>query len=69
MKKILTVMLLLITFIIIYFLQINFFSSFTIAGVMPNLFVIFVLFIGLYSGAKYGTAFGILIRIVYRFIR
>lgn len=61
MKKILTVIILLITFIIIYLLQVNFFSGFTIAGVMPNLFIIFVLFIGLYSGARYGTAFGILI--------
>ncbi len=52
MKKTLTITILCIIFIIIYLLQINFFSWFTIAGVKPNLFVILVLFIGLYSGRK-----------------
>lgn len=60
MKKVITIALLFITFIIIYFLQLNFFSWFTIAGIKPNLFIIFVLFIGLYAGIKMGTAFGII---------
>lgn len=58
MKKILTIVGLCLTFIIIYFLELNFFSWFTIAGIKPNLFVILVLFIGLYSGRKMGTVFG-----------
>ena len=60
MKKALTIILLVIAFIIIYFLQLNFFTWFTIAGVKPNLFVILVLFIGLYSGSKMGTVFGLI---------
>lgn len=61
MRKTITILILSITFIIIYFLQLNLFSSFTIAGVKPNLFVIYVLFIGLYAGRKVGTAFGVII--------
>ena len=59
MKKTITIFALSITFMIIYFLHINFFNYFTIAGVKPNLFVILVLFIGLYAGKRMGTAFGI----------
>ena len=61
MKKSVTILILCITFLIIYFLQLNFFSSFTIAGVKPNLFIIFMLFIGLYAGKKVGAIFGIFI--------
>ncbi len=65
MKKLIINIILIITFIIIYFLQANLFTWFKIAGVMPNLFVIFVLFIGLYTnkymGVTYGIIFGILI--------
>ena len=59
MKKALTIFSLCIAFIIIYFLQLNFFNWFTIAKVKPNLFVIFVLFIGLYAGKRMGTGFGL----------
>lgn len=52
--------LILIAFII-YFLQENFFDWFTIAGVMPNIFVIYVLFIGLFSGRNKGIVYGIMI--------
>lgn len=58
MKKALTIIILCIVFILIYLLQINLFSWFTIAGVKPNLFIMFVLFIGLYSGRRYGTILG-----------
>lgn len=60
MKKALNILILIITFFIIYFLQVNFFSWFTIAGVKPNLFIIFVLFISLFAGMKVGVPFGIL---------
>lgn len=61
MKRfIINLSLILIAFII-YFLQENFFDSFTIAGVMPNLFVIYILFIGLFSGRNKGTVYGIVI--------
>lgn len=65
MKKIIINILIILSFLIIYFLHANLFTWFKIAGVMPNLFVIFVLFIGLYAGKfmglVYGVAFGILI--------
>ena len=58
MKKILTIILLCIVFVIIYLLQINLFSWFTIAGIKPNIFVILVLWIGLFTGRKYGAIMG-----------
>lgn len=60
MKKALTIVLLIISFLVIYFLQANFFSWFTIATVKPNLFIIFILFISLFAGYKVGISFGIL---------
>lgn len=60
MKKALTILLLIISFLVIYFLQANFFSWFTIATVKPNLFIIFILFISLFAGYKVGISFGIL---------
>ncbi len=61
MKKLLISIILFITFLIIYFLQANFFSNFTIAGISPNLFIILVLFIGLYANQTMGIIFGIVI--------
>ena len=62
MKKIIMNILIILSAFIIYFLQANFFNWFTISGVMPSLFVIFVLFIGLFSnritGVIYGVALG-----------
>jgi len=48
-----------IVFLIIYFLQINFFSWFNLASVKPNLFVVLTIFLGLYAGDKMGLAMGI----------
>lgn len=68
MKKVIINVLLIITFIILYLLQVNLFSWFKIAGVMPNLFVIFVLFIGLFFsreiGITYGVIFGVLVDLI-----
>lgn len=65
MKKVLINILLVVTFLLIYFLQINLFSWFKIAGIMPNIFIIFILFIGLFysqiAGIAYGAAIGILL--------
>lgn len=60
MKKALTITLLVIAFLIVYFLQSNFFSWYTIAGVKPNLFIILILFISLFAGVKVGIPFSIL---------
>lgn len=59
MKKTVSIILMFVTFLIIYFLQSNFFNWFTIAGIKPNLFIIFTLFISLFAGVKIGTAYGI----------
>lgn len=60
MKKVIAVILLIVAFFVIYFLQSNFFTWFTIARVQPNLFIIFVLFIGLFTGKKLGLILGII---------
>lgn len=69
MKKFTIVISLIIFFFIIYFLQVNVFSSFTIAGISPNLFVIYVLFIGLYAnqflGITLGVIFGLIIDLIF----
>lgn len=61
MKKLIINILLIISAFIIYFLQSNFFNWFTISNVMPNLFVIFVLFVGLFSSRMMGVAYGVAI--------
>lgn len=60
MKKTLTIIILCIVYIAVYLLQMNFFSWFTISGIMPNLFVILTLFIGLYSGRRMGAILGVI---------
>ena len=59
MKKAIAIISLIIAFFVIYFLQTNFFTWFTIGGIMPNLFIILVLFIGLFVGKKVGFILGI----------
>ena len=60
MKKILATIIIFLVFILIYFLQANFFSWFNIAGIKPNLFIILSLFIGLFLGKIYGTSLGVI---------
>ncbi len=68
MKKIGIFICLIIIFLIVYLLQVNFFSWFNLSGVMPNLFVIFVLTIGLFSGRRIGIVFGIIFGIMLDFL-
>lgn len=60
MKKAIIAIVTFIVFIIIYLLQANFFSWFTIAGIKPNLFIILVLFIGLFAGKYVGVSAGVI---------
>ena len=60
MKKVLIFIALFIVFMLLYFLQMNFFSWFTIAGIKPNLFVILILAIGLFAGKIPGVISGII---------
>lgn len=58
MKKALVITIIVIMYFFIYFLHVNFFSWFTIAGVMPNLFVLLILFTGLFINSKVGSIVG-----------
>lgn len=58
MKKALIIFALIITFLIVYFLQANFFSWFTIAKIKPNLFIVLILCIGLFAGRTTGSMLG-----------
>lgn len=51
---------LIIVSLIIYFLQANVFSELTIAGIKPNLFVIFILVIGLFGNNFLSLTFSII---------
>jgi len=68
MKKVLIHLGLIFTFIIIYLLQSIFFSEFTIAGIMPNIFVILMMYIGLYMGRRMGITYRNYIWYFYRFL-
>ncbi len=64
MKKTIIHIALILTTILIYILQANFFNWFSIAGIMPNLLVVFVLFIGLFGDKTMGTIYGMVIGLV-----
>lgn len=68
MKKGIINISLILTAILIYLLQSNFFSWFNIAGVMPNLFVIFILFIGLFGNRTMETIYGLVIGLLLDFV-
>ena len=67
LKKFAIVVCLILSFLIIYLLQSNFFSWFNLAEVKPNLFVILILAIGLFAGKSMGITFGILFGITLDF--
>ena len=60
LRKVISIIVLIITFFLLYFLQSNFFTWFTIGGIQPNLFIIYVLMIGLFAGKKLGIVLGII---------
>ena len=59
MKRTLIIIVFFIIFLLIFFLQSNFFNWYNIAGIKPNLYILFVLFIGLFLGRNYGFFLGI----------
>ena len=67
MKKALVIIELFIVFLILYFLQSNFFSWYNILGISPNLFIILILFIGLFMGRTYGFILGIFFGLILDF--
>lgn len=68
MKKTSIIIFLGLTFFIVFFLQANIFQDFTIAGVMPNLFIIFILFVGLSANMPTGVAFGVIGGLIIDFV-
>ena len=60
MQKFKSILIIILMFFLVYFLQVNFFSWFNIAGVMPNL----VLFVGLFIGKKIGIVYGLCVGII-----
>ena len=69
MRRVLINFILVLIGFIIYFLQSNFFNWFTIAGIKPNLFVIYILFIGLFGNRMmwiiYASCFGIFLDLLF----
>lgn len=61
MRNTLIIIGIILIFLILYFVQVNFFNWFTISGISPNLFIIYVLFIGLFAGKRVGIPIGIVI--------
>ena len=61
MKKVCINIGLILMIFVIYFLQANFFSWFSIAGISLALFVIYVLWIGLFGNKVMGIAYGVVI--------
>ena len=51
-----------LSFGFLYFLQANIFPLIPINGVVPNLFVIFILMIGLYGNNFLAILFGVIVR-------
>lgn len=59
MKKTVRYIKIFIVFILLYLLQSNLFTWFTIAGIQPNLFIIFILLCGLFTGSVSGLICGV----------
>ena len=68
LKKTLSILGIILTFFILYFLQINFFNWFNIAGIKPNLFVVLILCIGLFINKEVAIIFGFIIGIYLDFL-
>lgn len=64
MRKVISIIIIFIIFLLIYFLQSNFFIWFNLAGIKPNLFVILILMLGLFAGIKMGVSVGIILGII-----
>lgn len=60
MKKILIGIITYLVFLLLYFIQADFFSWFTIAKVSPNLFVMLILFLGLFASGPFAMIMGLL---------
>lgn len=62
-KKATTIILLLFS-LVIYFLQRNIFANLKIFGINPNIFIIYILFLGLYTNSKISILISIFIGLI-----
>lgn len=60
-------LILVLVFGLLFFLQTNIFPLIPINGIVPNLFIIFILIIGLFGNNFLAILFGIISRDIYRF--
>ena len=60
MKKLLIGIITYLVFLLLYFIQADFFSWFTIAKVSPNLFVMLILFLGLFASGPFAMIMGLI---------
>lgn len=58
---------LIIAFFITYFFQVNIFPFFTIFGVRPNVLIIFILFVGLYTNRIVSLSFAVFLGLMIDF--
>lgn len=69
MKKLIINLVLILVGILIYFLQANFFTGFSIAGIKPNLFIVYILFISLFTNKvmsiSYSLFWGTFLDVIY----
>lgn len=69
MKKFCINLSLILICFVIYFLQSNFFNWFSIGGIKPNLFIIFILFIGLFGSKSmsivYASSLGVMLDLIF----
>lgn len=61
MKKFSSIVVLIFIYFLVYALQANFFNWFNIDGIQPNLLVILVLIVGIFSNKKVGFIAGFII--------
>ena len=59
MKKIFIGIMLFLVFMFIYFLEVDVFPFITIAGIIPNLFIVFILFVGLFANSIFAIGFAV----------
>ena len=60
MKKLFIGVILFLVFMFIYFLEVDIFPFISIAGVIPNLFIVFILFVGLFSNSFFAISFAVI---------
>lgn len=67
-RKLLVHVILILFLFVAYFLQANFFNWFTIAGVMPNIFIICIVLIGLFGNKFMGVTYGVILGFILDFL-